>query len=185
MGYAAVRRTPTKIFWLYRTPTIRLYKIWFNWRFSPGELVGICHGASVMVGSRSGVATRLWIKCPNLFVWHWCSCVNHRFELSVCNVSRDVTKVNHFQRFMDSVYCLYSMSPKNQSQNKKISIDLNSELIKIGRIFDVRWISSSFRCASVVWRSFRSLHENFELASQDATRDFKEWQKLKDLKAKL
>ena len=122
------------------------------------------------------------MKFPDLLVWH---CLNHRLKLSVGDVLRDVTEVNRFQSFVDSIYCVYRMSPKNQFQIRKISLDLNTELMKIGRIFGVRWISSSFRCVSAVWRSFRALNEHFEFVSHDTTRDSKERQKFKGLKAKL
>lgn len=145
-------------------------------------LAFISDGASVMVGSRSGVATRLKTKFPNLFVWH---CLNHRLELSVGDVLRDVTEINHFQNFMDSLYCVYSMSPKNQSQIKEASVELESELLKIGRVFSVRWIASSFRTVSAVWRSFKSLNRHFELAAEDASRDSKDRQQFRGLKAKL
>ena len=98
-------------------------------------LAFVSDGAGVMVRSRSGVATRVRMKFPDLFVWH---CLNHRLELSVGDVLRDVTEVNHFQSFVDSIYCMYSMSPKNQFQIRKISLDLNIELMKIGRIFGFR-----------------------------------------------
>lgn len=142
----------------------------------------VSDGASVMIGSRSGVATRLRIKYPQLFVWH---CLNHRLELSVGDVLREVTEVNHFQSFMDSLYSIYSKSPKNQQQVREISIELDSELMKIGRVFSIRWISSSYRTVSAVWRSFQSLNKHFQDCSEDIARDSKDRQRFRGLKAKI
>lgn len=82
-------------------------------------------GASVMLGVRSGVATRLRARFPHLFIWH---CLNHKLELAVGDVIKDITNVNHFSSFMDSIYCVYSQSPKNLRelkvylQNWKLSV---------------------------------------------------------------
>lgn len=62
-------------------------------------------GASVMVGKKSGVVTRLRKKYPKLFTWH---CFNHRLELSISNTIKDVRGIDHFKCFMDKLYSLYS-----------------------------------------------------------------------------
>jgi len=40
----------------------------------------------------------------------------------------------------------------------------------IGRIFDVRWVSSSERTLKAVWASYAALHEHFLAASTDPQR---------------
>jgi len=43
-------------------------------------------GASVMTGKRSGVATRLMSKFPNIIAWH---CLSHRLELAVGDAAEE------------------------------------------------------------------------------------------------
>jgi len=66
-------------------------------------------GASVMLGRKGGVLAKLQETFPNIIGWH---CVNHRLELSVHDVVKCMTDINHFKSFMDKLYSLYSRSPK-------------------------------------------------------------------------
>ena len=71
----------------------------------PNPVAFAADGASVMLGQKSGMATLFLIKYPDLIVLF---CLNHRLELAVSDVIKDVTTVNHFQAFMDNLYCLYN-----------------------------------------------------------------------------
>ena len=51
-------------------------------------------GASVMLGSRSGVASRIQQVFLNVIVWH---CMNHRLELAVGDAVNEVSGTNHFK----------------------------------------------------------------------------------------
>lgn len=124
-------------------------------------------GASVMLGRKSGVATRLAHKYPNVITWH---CLNHRLELSVGDAISEVNGVNHFQIFMDKLYSLYSQSPKNQREIETCATALGVEIKRIGRIFNIRWVTSSFRTVSAVWQNWSSLCHHFENASKDNNR---------------
>ena len=66
-------------------------------------------GASVTVGKKSGVVTRLLEKHPKLFTWH---SFNHRLDLSVSDTIKDVRGTDHFKCFIDKLYSLYNQSPK-------------------------------------------------------------------------
>ena len=87
---------------------------WVEARPVTKRIAFISDGASVMVGVKS----RLKQQFPNLFTW---LCLNHRLELAVTDALKDVTATYHFQSFMDSLYCIYSQSPKNQNEILKIS----------------------------------------------------------------
>jgi len=50
-------------------------------------------GASVMLGNKAGVYTKLKQQFPNLIGWH---CFNHGLELSVNDAIKACTEVNHF-----------------------------------------------------------------------------------------
>ena len=79
-------------------------------------------------------------KYPNVLSWH---CAAHRLELGVADALKSVNATNHFKSFIDELHKLYSMSPKNQAELEKVSGKLGEELVKIGRVFTVRWVASS------------------------------------------
>lgn len=115
-------------------------------------------GASVMTGSKSGVGARLKELFPQLVLWH---CANHRLELAVGDAVEDVTKVNHFHSFMDSIYKLYSQSPKLTEELEASAREVSAELLKIGKVLDTRWSASSLRTVKAVWTSFHALAHHF------------------------
>jgi hypothetical protein len=61
------------------------------------------------------------------------------------------------------------MSPKNRFALERCASEIGSELNKIGRILDVRWVASSFRAANSVWVSYGALHEHFSQQSNNYT----------------
>uniref|UniRef100_A0A3P9DGL4 HAT C-terminal dimerisation domain-containing protein n=1 Tax=Maylandia zebra TaxID=106582 RepID=A0A3P9DGL4_9CICH len=101
-----------------------------------------CDGASVMLGRKAGVAAQLCSKFPYLFVWH---CSNHRLELAVCDVLKEVGGINHFKIFLDQLYSLYHASPKNQRELTESAHNVGQRLLVIGRVLSVRWVASSER----------------------------------------
>ena len=142
----------------------------------------VSDGASVLMGKRSGVAVRLQEKFPTLLIWH---CLNHRLELAVHDAIGEINAVNHFKIFMDSLYCVYSQSSKNQRQLQEISEELNTQCLKIGRILDVRWVSSSYRTVVAVYKSHEALCKHFQRCSVDETRHSRERQKFLGLFKRL
>lgn len=115
-------------------------------------------GCSVMLGKTNGLVALLRQSFPKLISWH---CSAHRLELMVNDALKATTATNHFQSFMDKIYCTYSQSPKNQRELEEIAKDLNEQLLKIGKVFSIRWIASSARTVKAVWRSYSSLHAHF------------------------
>lgn len=122
-------------------------------------------GASVMVGRKSGVASRLTAMYPNLITWH---CLNHRLELAVGDAASECQGINHFRSFMDSLYALYSRSPLMQRQLANQAAELEIQLKKIGRVLNTRWVSSSFRTVSAVWHDYEALASHFSTGSRHA-----------------
>jgi hypothetical protein len=139
-------------------------------------------GASVMTGSKSGVAARLKFQFPLLISWH---CFNHRLELSVGDAVKCCTEVNHFKSFMDLLYSTYSMSPKLHRELTECAADLEVQLNKIGRVLDVRWVASSCRTVRAVWRSYEALHSHFSSKVTDNTLDSKEKAKFTGMVKKM
>ncbi|KAJ4923574.1 hypothetical protein JOQ06_004112 [Pogonophryne albipinna] len=146
-------------------------------------LIGFCSdGASVMLGVKSGVGKLLQDDFPGIILWH---CLNHRLELAV-DQALDVTGgTKDFQAFMGSLYSLYSQSPKNMRQLSECAHNLDIALRRIGKVFSVRWVASSWRAVSAVWQSYPALAQHFREASEDDTRDSREKAKFKGLLSKL
>lgn len=115
-------------------------------------------GASVMLGSKSGVVTKFKSLFPRLTSFH---CFNHRLELSVSDAVKSCSAVNYFKIFMDALYSLYSQSPKCQRELADCAAEVDVQLNRIGRVFDVRWVSSSCRAVKVVWRCYYALYCHF------------------------
>ena len=139
-------------------------------------------GASVMVGSKSGLAARLKANFPQLVSWH---CFNHRLELSVNDAIKCCNEVNHFKSFMDLLYSTYSMSPKLQRELKECAGELEVQLKRIGRVLDVRWVASSCRTVKAVWTSYEALYKHFASKVDDRTLDSREKAKFTGMKRKF
>lgn len=65
----------------------------------------VSDGASVMLGKKSGVATRLWAIYLFILSWH---CMNHRLELAVNDAVNSVTATNCFKAFVEEIHNVYS-----------------------------------------------------------------------------
>lgn len=137
-----------------------------------------CDGASVMLGRKAGVAAQLCSKFPYLFVWH---CSNHRLELAVCDVLKEVGGINHFKIFLDQLYSLYHASPKNQRELTESAHSVGQRLLVIGRVLSVRWVASSERTVKAVWENYPALQVHFTSAAADTSRDSRERAKYKGL----
>lgn len=137
--------------------------------FLSKTLIGLtCDGASVMLGRKSGVATRLQAIFPNITVWH---CSAHRLELAVGDVVKEMGAINHFKILMDKLYTVYNTSNKNRMELKEAADSLDVQLCKIGRILDTRWVASSCRTVEAVWKNYPALYKHFKTATEDPTRD--------------
>jgi len=128
-------------------------------------------GASVMLGRKAGVAKMITDKFPHVIPWH---CLAHRLELGVHDTLNEVSGTNNFKSFMDKLYSLYSMSPKNQTELSECAAQLEIQFLTIGRVLDTRWVASSVRTVRAVWESYPALHKHFRDASSDSERSARE-----------
>jgi len=143
----------------------------FDNDYLSNHLIGVCSdGASVMVGKNSGVLTEMVKKFPNIVMWH---CLCHRIELSVGDTMKDIPGTSHFKIFMEKLYSLYSMSPKNKREVKAAALELHVQFKKIGKMLSIRWVASSFRAVSAVYHNYAALYSHFCAASTDVSRDAK------------
>lgn len=142
-----------------------------NDEFLKQNLIAVAtDGAAVMLGRKKGVITLIKQQFPDVLFWH---CANHRLELSVVDVvSKDFpSHVNHFKSFLDKLYTIYHQSPKNARELKAHAEEMDTVVLKIGRILDTRWVASSFRTVSAVWKNFEVLVAHFKKAKDDQSRD--------------
>jgi hypothetical protein len=100
-------------------------------------------------------------------------------------VSVSVHGVDKFVSFVQSLHTLYSMSPKNLLELKNISVELGEQIAKIGKIFDVRWVASSLRTVSAIWKSYASLYHHFYNMSKNESMTSANRAKLSGLARKL
>lgn len=149
------------------------------------QFVGFCSdGASCMIGEHKGVATLLKAKFPLLQTFH---CMAHRLELAVKNAIEEVNVVSHFKIFVDQLYKVYSTSPKNQRELDAAAELLSVELLKVQKIFDVRWVFSSYVAIKAVLRDYPALVAHFTKCACPKTgcRTSKEQSKYRGLLTKL
>ena len=123
-----------------------------------GKLIGLASdGASTMTGVHHGLGQLMKRDFPSLFTIH---CQAHRLELAVNQAVHSVNSISHFQMFVDSLYSLYSRSPKNQRELEAAANEVGVELLRVGRMFDVRWVFSSFQAVRALWRDFPALSKH-------------------------
>jgi len=125
-------------------------------------------GASNMMGARNGVSQLLLNDYPDLVVWH---CANHRLELAVADVVKDIPSLNHVRIFFEKLRAVYHSSPKNRRQLEACS---ETRVLVVGKILDVRWVASSERSVKALWNGFNSIHNHLRQASVDPARDARE-----------
>ncbi|XP_052446063.1 E3 SUMO-protein ligase KIAA1586-like [Carassius gibelio] len=138
--------------------------------------------ASVMTGRQSGLITRLKKDYPLLESIH---CLAHRLELSVSDALKSVTGCNHFEIFISKLYTLYHQSPKNARQLSEAASQVNICLLKIGHIFTIRWVASSFVTLQAVRRDFPALVAQMKKGAEDGSRSDIERKKFSGLLNRL
>jgi len=147
------------------------------------QLIAFCSdGASTMMGKYQGVASLLKGKFPKIQVFH---CMAHRLELAVKNAVDDVNAVSQFSILVDSIYKVYSMSPKNQRQLDIIAQNTAVHLNKVQKGFDLRCVFSSFTAVKSLLRDYPALHSHFVQCATDNTRSSKERSKFSGLAGKM
>ncbi|KAK1897030.1 E3 SUMO-protein ligase KIAA1586, partial [Dissostichus eleginoides] len=79
---------------------------------------------------------------------------------------------------MEPIAFPLDLSPKNMRQLSQCAHNLDIALRRIGKVFSVRWVASSWRAVSAVWQSYPALPQHFREASEDDTRDSRERAKI-------
>ena len=123
------------------------------------------------VRQKSGVATKLKARFPQTLTWH---CLNHRLELADGDAVKSCTEINHFKIFLDTLYALYSMSPKMLTELGECAKEVETQVYRIGRILNVRRVASSCRTVKAIWQSYSALSLHFSEKAQATGSDTKE-----------
>ena len=97
-------------------------------------------GANVMVGSTSGVATRLKMLHPQLLS---ILCINHRLALGTSQAAAAVPYLLHFEEIVTSIFKFYHYSATRQSGLAEIQSILGDPQLKFKEPKSVRWLSNA------------------------------------------
>jgi len=107
--------------------------------------------------------------------------MNDRLELAVGDAVKDVSTVNHFRHFLESIYNLFSQSNKNQRELTEACRELEVQFLQNGRVLDMWCVSSRLRTVRAVWTCYGVLHAMLSAAADDLHRDSKTRIKMKGL----
>lgn len=109
------------------------------------KLVGCnFHGASVMMGKKSGVAVQIQGKVPHqIVVLH---CVAHNLELGVLDAVKTIPYLTTFDETVRLVFKFYYYSPKKRREVKALSEILDENPAHFSsNIKKTRWLASRHR----------------------------------------
>ena len=97
-------------------------------------------GAAVMVGRKSGVATRVKQKSPHCISIH---CMAHRFNLCTSQASRNIPILKEFEGTLSDLYYYFggSKSGNRACELKEIQSVLNHPKLKIKECHEIRWLA--------------------------------------------
>ncbi|XP_053383125.1 E3 SUMO-protein ligase KIAA1586-like [Mercenaria mercenaria] len=112
------------------------------------NLCGVCtDGASVMIGSKSGVVTRLKQSVPGVLSSH---CIAHRLALSCSTGADTIPYLVKFQEILNSVFKYFHNSPKNMSTLSAIQSVLQKHSTRFQEVFHTRWLSFEGAVSAIV-----------------------------------
>ena len=152
--------------------------------FMQKHLIGFCSdGASAMTGEHKGLARLLKDAYPLVKSFH---CMAHRLELAVKDAVDTVNSVSHFRILVDAIYKVYSQSPKNQREIDEIACNMSVQLMRIQKVFDVRWVFSSLKAVTALLTDFPALYSHYVACSSDGSnRNGRDRSKFKGLANKI
>ena len=117
-------------------------------------------GAAVLTSRQTGLIERLKRDFPQLQSVH---CLANRLELAVADSLKLVAGCNNFEFFISKLYSLYHQSTKNARELEKAAAELNIHILKIRKIFTIRWVASSYHTIKAVLKDFLVLARHFSM----------------------
>ncbi|XP_070581491.1 zinc finger protein 862-like [Ptychodera flava] len=113
-----------------------------------GRLCGLgSDGAAVMIGKKSGVATRLKHEVSEIMVSH--HCVAHRLALAVGQAANSVPYIKKFNDTLDNLFRFYEYSPVRSSALKTIQATMENPVLRPKQAKAVRWLSHENACSTL------------------------------------
>ena len=105
----------------------------------PSKLVGFgSDGASVMLGSKNGVATKLREHNPFMVNVH---CVAHRFALCTSQGANKVSLIKGFVETLTSLYYFFQHSAVRCSKLQTVQEALEEPILSVKEVHSVRWLA--------------------------------------------
>lgn len=96
-------------------------------------------GASSMIGSKSGFVLRLKEEAPHLISIH---CAAHRLQLAILDAANSIPYLEKLDETVKNIYKFYKRSSKRLHELKNTAKTLESEIVKLRNIHNVRWLCS-------------------------------------------
>ena len=119
-------------------------------------------GASVMMGSKSGVATCIQQSFPWTIPIH---CVAHKLELGILDGVKAVKYLSELEAIVKTIYLFYHYSPKRRRELTEIATHLEEDLLQYCTVKNVRWVVSKSRALKAISRNLPSTYVHVEHAS--------------------
>ena len=120
-----------------------------------------------MTGQKNGLITRLqeWIG-GEFVAFH---CLAHKLELALSDAMKHVPGIFSFKCLIEGLYAYFHKSAKNEREVRALSAEIGSHFYKIGKLFDIRWVASSFNCIDSVLKSYPSLVRYFQMQADSSS----------------
>ena len=143
-----------------------LFKYLVDEEIDIGKLKGFgSDGAAVMVGKRSGVATRLKEVSPHCVNIH---CMAHRFNLCTSQASKNVTYVKEFEKILTDLFYYFggSKSGNRKCELEEIQKILDDPQVKMKQCHEIRWIAC-YEAVHSIYKTWTSLVTFFKKHPSD------------------
>lgn len=124
-------------------------------------------GASIMTGSKSGVATRIKELSPFLLAVH---CMAHRLNLVTEAAAKNVPYVHEFQGVLTSLFYYFRTSTSRVLELKAIQDLLDLPEIKVKEVHEIRWLSFH-KALDTVYRTYPALAKFFAGRTDSKAKD--------------
>jgi hypothetical protein len=134
-------------------------------------MVGIStDGAAVMVGSNTGLCTRLAKRAPFLIQNH---CVTHRLNLAYKDAESEQLLGENLDDLIKDIYKFFKKSPSKCLDLEKYAKLRSKRAYKLLRVYDIRWlskfnaISNIFKNLEILLDLLRDYSHNLKYESRD------------------
>ena len=111
-------------------------------------------GASVMVGSKTGVATRLKVVNPFIVSIH---CAAHRLALTSSQAAKDITYLKRFMEMLHAVYNYFHNSAVQSAKLREVQLSLEEPVRTYKEVYSVCWLSL-YNAVDAIVQSWPALH---------------------------